>query len=94
MQCSWIIIIIESKFRDNVFDIESITVTTNQGQGCQGYCSTGVREAQDSGRTFAYHAPRRGQPGFDPGSRRELLGVQTWLSTLEIVNLSVFRKRQ
>ena len=28
-----------------------------------------------------------GQPGFDPGSRRELLGVKTWLSTLEIVNL-------
>ena len=36
----------------------------------------------------------RGQPGFDPGSRRELLGVKTWLSTLEIVNLSVFRMRQ
>ena len=29
----------------------------------------------------------RGQPGFDPGSSRELLGVKTWLSTLEIVNL-------
>ena len=27
-------------------------------------------------------------------SRRELLGVKTWLSTLEIVNLSVFRMRQ
>ena len=31
---------------------------------------------------------------FNPRGRRELLGVKTWLSTLEIVNLSVFRMRQ
>ena len=33
----------------------------------------------------------RGRPGFDSRARRrELLGVKTWLSTLEIVNLCVF----
>ena len=37
----------------------------------------------------------RGSPEFDPQARRrELLGVKTWLSTLEIVNLCVFRMRQ
>ena len=36
----------------------------------------------------------RGPPAFNPRGRRELLGVKTWLSTLEIVNLSVFRMRQ
>ena len=49
-------------------------------------------------RTLAYHA---GGPGSIPvrvasrsrARRRELLGVKTWLSTLEIVNLSVFRMR-
>ena len=29
----------------------------------------------------------RGPPAFNPRGRRELLGVKTWLSTLEIVNL-------
>ena len=29
-----------------------------------------------------------------PGSASIILGVKTWLSTLEIVNLSVFRMRQ
>ena len=53
---------------------------------------SGIREAQ----LVQWEDIRlsRGQPGFDPGSRHELLGVKTWLSTLEIVNLSVFRMRQ
>ena len=47
-------------------------------------------------RTLAYHAAG---PNSMPGlrrpraRRRELLGVKTWLSTLEIVNLCVFRMR-
>ena len=50
------------------------------------------REARLSiGRTPAYHAAC---PGSFPRARsRELLGVKTWLSTLEIVNLCVFRMR-
>ena len=40
-----------------------------------------------SGRTLALDAAR--PPAFNPrAGRRELLGVKTWLSTLETVNLS------
>ena len=65
----------------------------NAGQICGELWLYATLRDSHSGRTFAY-ALSRGQPGFDPGSRRELLGVKTWLSTLEIVNLSVFRMRQ
>ena len=39
----------------------------------------------------AWHA---GDLGSIPGPGMFILGVKTWLSTLEIVNLSVFRMRQ
>ena len=39
----------------------------------------------------AWHA---GDLGWIPGPGMFILGVKTWLSTLEIVNLSVFRMRQ
>ena len=44
-----------------------------------------------SGRTYALHAS---SPGSRPGLGDIILGVKTWLSTLEIVHLSVFRMRQ